>query len=37
VRCLQELQQAEVPVTGEPSEYRERVLGLLDESLSGLA
>ena len=37
LRCLQELQQADVPLTGEPSEYRERLLGLLDESLSALA
>ena len=36
LRSLRELQQADVPATGEPSEYRERLLGLLAESLHSL-
>jgi hypothetical protein len=36
LRCLRELQQAEVPVAGEPSEYRDRLLGLLGQSLRSL-
>ena len=34
--CLLELQRGGIPVSGEPSEYREWVLEVLDRSLSGM-